>query len=318
MKVVVLFLFVLVGCSSLNLNKDYQRFVEYEQKFNLNFGAEERVQRFSIFKANLARIEQWNKEMPSATFGLTKFTHWTDDEISKFLLPSSIMDAPRPDKPQALPYSGKVPSYFDWREKNVVTGIKNQESCGDCYSFSTAAAVESMYAIKHGVLADLSEQEITDCDSMSKGCEWGYLYTAMNLVRDIGLVPLESYPYENKKGACRTPNNVPRTKILGNVWLNSDENLIANTVYSQGPVAIIINCPRSLLQYTGGLFVMNDVNCYNENVGNHIPLIVGFKSGEYWIIKNSWGTDWGEKGYLRAVQGQNFCNITMEPRIVQM
>ena len=63
---------------------------------------------------------------------------------------------------------------------------------------------------------------------------------------------------------------------------------------------------------------MDDVTCYNENIGNHIPLIVGYKTGEYWIIKNSWGTDWGEDGYLRAVMGRNFCNITMEPRIVQM
>ena len=80
----------------------------------------------------------------------------------------------------------------------------------------------------------------------------------------------------------------------------------------------VINCPRSLLHYTGGLFVMNEGTCHSQSVGNHIPLIVGFKADEYWIIKNSWGTGWGENGYLRAVKGQNFCNITMEPRIVQM
>ena len=207
-------------------------------RYNLNFSPEERLQRFAIFKENLVRIEQWNKEMPSATFGLTKFSHWTDEEISNFLLPESIMDAPRPDEPQEVPYSGKIPSYFDWRQHNAVTSVKNQESCGDCYAFGTAAAVESMRAIKHGVLGDLSEQEITDCDSQSKGCEWGYLYTAMNIAKDIGLVPLSTYPYENKQGTCRIPSNAPRTKILGNIWLKGNEDTIADTVASQGPVAI--------------------------------------------------------------------------------
>ena len=207
-------------------------------RYNLNFSPEERLQRFAIFKENLVRIEQWNKEMPSATFGLTKFSHWTDEEISNFLLPESIMDMPRTDKPQEVPYSGKIPSYFDWRQQNAVTPIKDQQSCGDCYAFSTTAAVESMYAIKHGVLANLSEQEITDCDIISRGCEWGLLFSAMDLVKDVGLVPLSAYPYENKQGPCRIPSNAPRTKILGNTWLKADEDVIANAVYSQGPVAV--------------------------------------------------------------------------------
>lgn len=63
---------------------------------------------------------------------------------------------------------------------------------------------------------------------------------------------------------------------------------------------------------------MNDVTCASQKIANHSPVIVGFKADEYWIMKNSWGTDWGEEGYLRAVRGQNFCNITLEPRIAYL
>lgn len=179
--------------------------------------------------------------MPSAKFGITKFTHYTDEELTHFLLPPSFTATPESTKGysgQVLPSAGPIPDYFDWRDHDVVTSVKDQQSCGDCYAFGTAAVVETMHAINTGILTNLSEQQITDCDTTSHGCNGGYLYSSMNLVRDVGLVPLEDYPYENRQGACRTPENSPRTTIRGNIWLPANEDTIAQMVAYHGPVVV--------------------------------------------------------------------------------
>jgi C1A family cysteine protease len=294
--------------------KNYAAFIEYEKKFNLNFKNEaERQYRFTVFSNNLKEIFKLNVKYPEATFGITSFTHLTKEEFSRRLVPDTAI---APGGPESIPenFSSKGPTYFDWRSKNVVTSIKNQEDCGDCYAFATAAAVESHIAIKTRVQHDLSEQQILDCDSKSKGCTWGYLYTALDIAKDIGLVTSSSYPYEDRQGSCKALSGT-KFKISGNKWLARDENVIADAVYNTGPVPFIMICPGALQHYTGGIFSMSADTCKAENIGNHIPLIVGY-SNDYWIVKNSWGENWGEKGFFRLKRGINACNVTMEARSV--
>jgi C1A family cysteine protease len=315
-KIFVVFLFATVCCiKAINLQaQEYSDFVEYEKKFNLNFKNEaEREYRFTVFMENLKEISRLNKEYPEATFGITSFTHLTKEEFSRRLIPSTLVT---PGAPEPVPanFSSKAPVYFDWRSKNVVTSIKNQEDCGDCYAFATAAAVESHIAIKTRAQLDLSEQQILDCDSMSKGCKWGYLYTALDIAKNTGLVQDSTYPYEDRQGSCKALSGT-KQKISGNKWLPKDENVIADAVYTSGPLPFIMVCPGALQHYTGGVFSMSAETCNANSIGNHIPLIIGYSS-DYWIVKNSWGTNWGEKGFFRIKKGINACDLTMEARSI--
>uniref|UniRef100_A0AC34FNK3 Uncharacterized protein n=1 Tax=Panagrolaimus sp. ES5 TaxID=591445 RepID=A0AC34FNK3_9BILA len=315
MKIFVL-VFILATVYNLKAvtlqGKNYATFVEFEKKFNLDFkDAEERGYRFTVFNNNLKEIDRLNIEYPEATFGITSFTHLTKEEFSKRLLPDNLVT---PGSPDPLPqnFSIKADPYVDWRSKNVVSSIKNQEDCGDCYAFATAAAVESYTAIKTRVLPNLSEQQILDCDSKSNGCTWGYLYSALDIAKDTGLVTYSNYPYQDEKETCKSLSG-SKYKISGHTWLPHDENAIAAAVSSTGPVPFVMICPSALMHYTGGVFSMSADTCKADSIGNHIPLIIGYNS-DYWIIKNSWGTGWGEKGFFRLKKGINACNVTLEAR----
>jgi KDEL-tailed cysteine endopeptidase len=205
--------------------------------------------------------------------------------------------------------STKAPTYFDWRSQNVVTSIKDQEDCGDCYAFGSAAVVESYNAIKTKALYDLSEQQILDCDIYSKGCTYGYLHTALNIAKTTGLVKASSYPYQDRQGSCQSLSG-PKFKISNYFYLD-DENAIANGLYNNGPIVFSIICPSALQHYTGGIFSMDTATCTADKIGYHSPVIVGYSS-DYWIVKNSWGTNWGENGYLRLKRGINACDMTSE------
>jgi C1A family cysteine protease len=312
----IVFIFATVCSSALAVTlqgKNYASFVEYEKKFNLNFkNDDEREYRFTVFKNNLQEIDRLNAKYPEMTFGITGLTHLTTEEFSKRLVPKNFLSPGGPD-PIPQKFSTKAGTYVDWRQSNVVSSIKNQKDCGDCYAFATAAAVESYTAIKTRVLLDLSEQQILDCDTQSFGCTAGYLSTPLDMAKDIGLVTDSSYPYQDIQQTCQSLNG-PKYSISGHTWLDPDEDVIADAVYNNGPVPFIMISPKSLQHYKKGIFSMTTDECAAESDGkNHIPVIVGYSS-DYWIIKNSWGPEWGEKGYFRLKKGINACNMTMEAR----
>jgi len=292
--------------------KNYDAFIDYEKKFDLNFkDATEREYRFTVFSDNLKEISRLNAEYSEATFGITSFTHLTKEEFGRRVM-TNYQAPPGGPEPLATNFTSKRPAYFDWRSQNVVTSIKNQEDCGDCYAFSTAAAVESHHAKNNRVKVDLSEQQILDCDSKSKGCTWGYIYTALDIAANTGLVLDSSYPYKDRQGSCNMPGGT-RYKINGNTWLPKDENAIADALYNNGPLPFVMVCPGALQHYTGGIFSMTKETCDANSIGNHTPLIIGY-GADYWIIKNSWGTGWGENGFFRLKKGMNACDMTIEVR----
>jgi C1A family cysteine protease len=286
-------------------------FLTHFFRFNLAFKNDaERQYRFTVFNNNLKEIEQLNAKYPEATFGITNFTHLTTEEFSQRLMKNSHISSSYQQSENVKNFTTKGPTYFDWRSKNVVTQVKDQEDCGSCYAFGTAAVVESYIAIKTRTLHDLSEQQILDCDTNSEGCGGGNLIDAFEVARNFGLVEESSYPYEDRQGSCKSLSG-QRYKIDGEDWLPTDENFIANTVYANGPVVINIDCPPALQHYTGGIFSMDATTCHNQRLGAHAPVIVGYGS-DYWIIKNSWGTWWGESGYFRMKRGINACGINRQ------
>ncbi|OAF70956.1 hypothetical protein A3Q56_01323 [Intoshia linei] len=197
-----------------------------------------------------------------------------------------------------------LPSFFNWADHEVVTEIKDQGPCGSCWAFSVTGCMEGQYAIKNSNLLSFSEQEIIDCDNTDYRCNGGFPYKAIEKVKEMGGIESEhQYPYHPYSGCASTEYRIKK----------HDEEEMKKILFNIGPISIALNA-NNLQLYTGGIH--NPEYC-TETYLNHAVLIVGYgseiidgKSVDYWIVKNSWGADWGEKGYFRILRGDNRCGIT--------
>jgi PKD repeat protein len=201
-------------------------------------------------------------------------------------------------------YKGEVslPSSFDWRDYGVVTNIQNQGSCGSCWAFGTIGSYESCVAVAGGGLDDLSEEWLLDCNSYGYDCGGGWW--AFGDLYDG--VPLEScYPYVGSAGTCYTGctkyHPMDTWYYVGSSSGVPSTTDMKNAMYSQGPIGAAVYVDYYFQAYTGGIFT--NTASYTPN---HAVILVGWNdSGGYWIMKNSWGTGWGENGYMRIAYGAN-------------
>ncbi|KAK9757236.1 hypothetical protein RND81_01G150700 [Saponaria officinalis] len=214
---------------------------------------------------------------------------------------------------------GTVPPSVDWRNKGAVTPIKNQGQCGSCWAFSTIAATEGINQIKTGRLVSLSEQELVDCDtSQNQGCNGGLMELAFDFIKKKGGITTEAnYPYTGSDGTCNNAKaNSPAASIDGHEIVPvNDENSLLKAVANQ-PVAVSIDAGGQDMQfYSEGVFTGQCGTELNHGVAavGYVTTVDGTK---YWIVKNSWGEDWGEKGYIRYQRGvaakEGLCGIAMD------
>jgi C1A family cysteine protease len=214
------------------------------------------------------------------------------------------------------------PISFDWRSKNVVGSIKDQLQCGSCYAFATSAVMESLYAIKNNAqsVVDLSPQEIVDCGG--NGCDGGNFPPAVNYLAHQGdkQATWISYPYVGVQQSCKT-HSLTYSK-LGNIQYTSipegDEKSLAADLVSFGPIFVAIDASSQYFQlYNSGILDTDDCSNQPEDL-DHAVVAVGYGYNaalrqSYWIIKNSWGTDWGEKGYvLLPKDAGNKCGVATD------
>jgi len=290
-------------------------FKEFMEKFAKSYeNAEERAKRIEIFAENLGEIARLQVADPSAEYSyLTPFADWSQEE---FLARNGLKPELMPQEmPQAETLSVKdLPSSFDWREKGAVNKVKNQQQCGSCWAFATVANVEGVNFLKTKTLLSLSEQELVDCDKKTgdQGCQGGLPTNAMKDMAEnkIGLETEEAYPYAAKNGQCQATSDKEKVFIGGFKQISTDEDQIAAALVQYGPLAIGINA-GPMQFYHGGVAKPWKILC-NPKKLDHGVAIVGFGEDagtKYWIIRNSWGEVWGEKGYYRIVRGTGACGL---------
>jgi len=284
----------------------HEAFEEYNTFWNKTHATPaERQMRFRNFAAAGAKIAEANKNSPSATFGYTKFADWSAEEFKTLL-------GFKPHTPvQAGPATEQVAApggAINWVARGKTTPIKNQEQCGSCWAFSAVETAESANLMAGRSIPDGAPQEIVDCDRGEAGCNGGDPRQALEWIRQNGLDAQSCYPYEARTGNCQSSRCSPAIHINGVVPVAGNEPAIYDEL-TRMPLSIC--CDAEPWQYyTGGILHANQCG-YSID---HAIQLVGYEpaDGGYWVVRNSWGADWGERGYIYLAYGENTCGITTE------
>ncbi|KAF4661988.1 hypothetical protein FOL47_006471 [Perkinsus chesapeaki] len=306
-------------------------FDDFKAKFSLDFG-ETDADREAIFSENVKYINEVNAKNLSYRLGINKFTHLTNEEFRDMMSLRGFMrtDAPglrshNKSSGGVFKFSGKpedLPESVDWREKGYVTPVKNQGHCGSCWAFSTTGALEGLNKNMTGKLVSLSEQELLDCSRPlgNQGCKGGLMDKAFDYVELNGLESEDDYKYTGVDfSTCQSDKEKDVVKAhtisFQDVQPNSASSLLA-ALADNGPVSVCVDASDAVFQhYESGVITSG---CGTRL--DHGVLAVGYRrtaqnsrdNVPYFIVKNSWGDDWGDRGYLKiAIDGpeEGVCGI---------
>ncbi|KAF2070600.1 hypothetical protein CYY_008076 [Polysphondylium violaceum] len=293
------------------------QFISWMNQRKLVYSSENFNQRYENFKNNVDYIANWNEAGSATILGLTDFADLSNEEYRQTYLgityEAEESDEQLFDQADAAAY----PNHLDWRVRGAVSHVKDQGRCGSCWSFSTSGAIEGANFISTGKMTTLSEQQLIDCSKKygNHGCNGGLMEPTFQYVIDAGgIMTEESYPYTakdtssclfSKKSAAATMS------AIGNVTRMSENSLLQ--AVQDAPIAVAIDAgQRSFQLYKSGVYV--EPACSSRRL-NHAVLLVGYgqdqsSNSDYWIVKNSWATTWGNEGYIFMSKGSNMCGIS--------
>lgn len=286
--------------------------------------------RFAIFKKNLETIEKHNidyeKGLYTYRLGTNQFADMTVEEFKEKMLGTRFNMSFNKHSSSGtflkLSPQVEIPTAIDWRKLGAVTEVKDQGQCGSCWAFSTTGSLEAAHFRLTNKLVSLSEQQLVDCSSKynNNGCNGGLMDNAFQYIQENhGLDTEESYPYHGKVEECHFSESNIGSTCSGFVDIESgDEKALRDALATIGPVSVAIDVTEDkFMLYKDGIFV--DTECANGlDDLNHGVLVVGYgksigdtKKQDFWIVKNSWGTKWGENGYIRMARNvKNMCGIS--------
>lgn len=303
----------------LLLGQEIDLFNQWSIRYNKTYPVGSNINKqFINWRNNAMFINKHNTEHTDFKLELNEFADITQKwkhrtGHNKYLITQSFEN---PTEKKALL---GVPKAVDWRERNLVTHIKNQQQCGSCWAFSAVGSMEGQHARKTGNLVSLSESQIVDCDTKGndQGCDGGLMDGAFKYVIQQGGIESEkNYPYTPQDDPCSFKKKEVVAKFQGFKDVTGGETGLKEAVAHIGPVAVAIDASNPSFQfYKSGIYYEPD--CSSTQL-DHGVLVVGYNSTnngtDYWIVKNSWGTSWGEKGYIYMSRNRNNnCGIATQP-----
>lgn len=282
------------------------KFEDFRQKWSRVWEGEEYARRAKYFEDHLHRVQhlQQTEEGTAIYTHLGPFSDLSPEEMSQRL--GFVQTTNFDDIPEAQVLNMTVASSFDWVSKGAVNPIKDQGQCGSCWSFSAVCNLEGTGFVSTGKLVSLSEQEIVDCDKTCHGCNGGLPSLALTWTLQNGGVGSESsYPYTARDGTCRSVGSL--THNQGYNKISQDENQIAQALTTYGPLSIGVDA-TPFQSYSGG--VMQNPSCSKTRLDHGVNIVgYGVDQLQYWKIRNSWSTSWGEQGYIRVSRGDCTCGL---------
>jgi C1A family cysteine protease len=284
-------------------------FEEWSVKHGKVYEPTERDYRETVYNTNVATIVAHNEGNSSWRMGVNKFADLTPEEFKARY--TGGLKVPKKSLRRAAygPFNTTAnPASVDWTTKGAVTPVKNQEQCGSCWAFSTTGSVEGAWFLSKGSLVSLSEQQLVDCSQAegNQGCNGGLMDQGFQYIIDNkGITTEAAYPYTAADGTCQAKGKPVAATLSGFKDVAANSELALETAIVQQPISVAVEADQSVFQfYSGGVM---DSACGTQL--DHGVLAVGYGTDtgkDYYKVKNSWGADWGEKGYIRLGRGAKF------------
>ncbi|CAO2842029.1 unnamed protein product [Amaranthus hypochondriacus] len=276
--------------------------------------AEEIINRFNVYRESLKLIRSTNKKGLPYKLHINKFADWTWEEFRRHRLGAAQNCSATLKGSHKLSHA-VAPEKKDWRDEGIVSPVKNQGHCGSCWTFSTTGALEAAYAQAFRKNISLSEQQLVDCAQAFKnnGCNGGLPSQAFEYIKyNGGLDTEEAYPYTGVDGKCKFSAQNVGVQVLDsvNITLGAEDEL-KDAVAFVRPMSVAFQVVDGFKLYKEGVYTSTTCGSSSMDV-NHAVLAVGYgvENGvSYWLIKNSWGADWGDNGYFKMEMGKNMCGV---------
>jgi len=275
---------------------------DWKDQFGMTFNGEEDMNREQTFNANIALIEAENAKGNTYTLGVNQFAHLSLEEFqAQYTGGKGSALGPDDAHLGEMEVRSDIASSVDWSaDKSVVNAVKDQGQCGSCWAFSAVGTVESAYAIAAGKLGSYAEQQLVDCSSNggSQGCNGGFNQYGISYIGTTGIASESSYPYKATDGTCMdsVSKELPAGTVTGYKSVGKTNDAFMSALNTQ-PLSITVDADNTWQLYRSGVL---SKKCGLFDRIDHAVIAVGYDSdANTFKIRNSWGSGWGEGGYVR-------------------